>query len=114
MHFAFPPFGEKSRGVHVTTDKQILRESLTLTGTSGKPEGLTLSASLGPRTRITADSGPSVFQFTPSGVSYSDGEYICGLRAARKIIRTAQEVRAVVWQSEACRFDPTLGVSKCP
>ena len=26
----------------------------------------------------------------------------------------AQEVRAVVWQSEDCRFDPTLGVSKCP
>ena len=26
----------------------------------------------------------------------------------------AQEVRAVVWQSEGCRFDPTLGVSKCP
>ena len=26
----------------------------------------------------------------------------------------AQEVRAVAWQSEACRFDPTLGVSKCP
>ena len=25
-----------------------------------------------------------------------------------------QEVRAVVWQSEGCRFDPTLGVSKCP
>ena len=23
----------------------------------------------------------------------------------------AQEVRAVVWQSEGCRFDPTLGVS---
>ena len=22
--------------------------------------------------------------------------------------------RAVVWQSEGCRFDPTLGVSKCP
>ena len=27
---------------------------------------------------------------------------------------TAQEVRAVVWQSEGCRFEPTLGVSKCP
>ena len=27
---------------------------------------------------------------------------------------TAQEVSAVVWQSEGCRFDPTLGVSKCP
>ena len=26
----------------------------------------------------------------------------------------AQEVRAVVWQSEGCRFDPTLGVSQCP
>ena len=26
----------------------------------------------------------------------------------------AQEVRAVVRQSEGCRFDPTLGVSKCP
>ena len=26
----------------------------------------------------------------------------------------AQEVRAVVWQSEGCRFDPTLGVLKCP
>ena len=26
----------------------------------------------------------------------------------------AQEVKAVVWQSEGCRFDPTLGVSKCP
>ena len=26
----------------------------------------------------------------------------------------AQEVRAVVWQSEGCQFDPTLGVSKCP
>ena len=26
----------------------------------------------------------------------------------------AQEVRADVWQSEGCRFDPTLGVSKCP
>ena len=26
----------------------------------------------------------------------------------------AQEVRAVVWQAEGCRFDPTLGVSKCP
>ena len=26
----------------------------------------------------------------------------------------AQEVRAVVWQSEGCRFDPSLGVSKCP
>ena len=26
----------------------------------------------------------------------------------------AQEGRAVVWQSEGCRFDPTLGVSKCP
>ena len=25
-----------------------------------------------------------------------------------------QEVRAAVWQSEGCRFDPTLGVSKCP
>ena len=25
-----------------------------------------------------------------------------------------QEVRAVVWQSEGCRFDPTLGVSKSP
>ena len=25
----------------------------------------------------------------------------------------AQEVRAVVWQSEGCWFDPTLGVSKC-
>ena len=24
------------------------------------------------------------------------------------------KVRAVVWQSEGCRFDPTLGVSKCP
>ena len=28
---------------------------------------------------------------------------------------TAQEVRAVVWSRErVCRFDPTLGVSKCP
>ena len=26
----------------------------------------------------------------------------------------AQEVEAVVWQSEGCWFDPTLGVSKCP
>ena len=26
----------------------------------------------------------------------------------------AQEVRAVVWQSEVCWFDPTLGVSQCP
>ena len=26
----------------------------------------------------------------------------------------AQEVRAVVRQSEGRRFDPTLGVSKCP
>ena len=26
----------------------------------------------------------------------------------------AQEVRAVVWQSEGYQFDPTLGVSKCP
>ena len=26
----------------------------------------------------------------------------------------AQEVRAVIWQSEGCRFDPTLGVSQCP
>ena len=26
----------------------------------------------------------------------------------------AQEVRAVVWQSEGRRFDPTLGMSKCP
>ena len=26
----------------------------------------------------------------------------------------AQEVRAVVWQSEGCRFNPTLSVSKCP
>ena len=26
----------------------------------------------------------------------------------------AQEVRAVVWQSEGYWFDPTLGVSKCP
>ena len=26
----------------------------------------------------------------------------------------AQEVRAVVWQSEGRRFDPTLGVSRCP
>ena len=26
----------------------------------------------------------------------------------------AQVVRAVFWQSEGCRFDPTLGVSKCP
>ena len=26
----------------------------------------------------------------------------------------ALEVRAVVWQSEGCRFDATLGVSKCP
>ena len=26
----------------------------------------------------------------------------------------AQEVRAVIWQSEGCRFDPTLGMSKCP
>ena len=26
----------------------------------------------------------------------------------------AQEARVVVWQSEGCRFDPTLGVSKCP
>ena len=26
----------------------------------------------------------------------------------------AQELRAVVWQSEGCWFDPTLGVSKCP
>ena len=26
----------------------------------------------------------------------------------------AQGVRAVVWQSEGCRFDPTLGVLKCP
>ena len=25
-----------------------------------------------------------------------------------------QEVRAVVWQSEGGRFDPTLGVSNCP
>ena len=25
----------------------------------------------------------------------------------------AQEVRAVVWQSEGCRFDPSMGVSKC-
>ena len=24
------------------------------------------------------------------------------------------QVKAVVWQSEGCRFDPTLGVSKCP
>ena len=24
----------------------------------------------------------------------------------------AQEVRPVVWQSEGCRFDPTLGVSE--
>ena len=26
----------------------------------------------------------------------------------------AQEVRAVIWQSEGYRFDPTLGVLKCP
>ena len=26
----------------------------------------------------------------------------------------AREVRAVAWQAEGCRFDPTLGVSKCP
>ena len=26
----------------------------------------------------------------------------------------AQEVRAVIWQSEGCRFDTSLGVSKCP
>ena len=26
----------------------------------------------------------------------------------------AQEVRAVVWQSEGWQFDPTLGMSKCP
>ena len=26
----------------------------------------------------------------------------------------AQEVRAVILQLEGCRFDPTLGVSKCP
>ena len=26
----------------------------------------------------------------------------------------AQKVRAVVWQSEGCWFDPTLGMSKCP
>ena len=26
----------------------------------------------------------------------------------------AQEVRAVVWQLEGCRFDPTLGLLKCP
>ena len=26
----------------------------------------------------------------------------------------AQGVRAVVWQSEGCRFDPTLGMLKCP
>ena len=25
-----------------------------------------------------------------------------------------REVKAVVWQSEGCRFDPTLGVSNCP
>ena len=26
----------------------------------------------------------------------------------------AQEVRAVAWQSEGYRFDPTLATSKCP
>ena len=26
----------------------------------------------------------------------------------------AQEVKAVVWQSDGCQFDPTLGMLKCP
>ena len=34
-----------------------------------------------------------------------------GLRVIVTRGDVAQEVRAVVWQSEVCRFDPTLGVS---
>ena len=36
------------------------------------------------------------------------------LMSSIKVGEMAREVRAVVWQSEGCRFDPTLGVSKCP
>ena len=35
-------------------------------------------------------------------------------RLVPSVADMAQEVRAVVWQSEGCWFDPTLGVSKCP
>ena len=42
--------------------------------------------------------------------SYFLFSFLCPLKGGD----VAQEVRAVVWQSEGCRFDPTLGVSKCP
>ena len=37
-----------------------------------------------------------------------------GWRSCRTVGRCGSGGRAVVWQSEGCRFDPTLGVSKCP
>ena len=35
-------------------------------------------------------------------------------KAYNDVGRCGSGGRAVVWQSEGCRFDPTLGVSKCP
>ena len=42
------------------------------------------------------------------GLSIWQGRYGSGMG------RYGSGGRAVVWQSEGCRFDPTLGVSKCP
>ena len=50
-----------------------------------------------------------------TGPYFSWGGLICiPLFMAKSGGEMAQEVRSVVWQSEDCRFDPTLAVSKCP
>ena len=57
----------------------------------------------------------SVFPPEPDGDSFGVGlmtQFYIGKHLNGGDV--AQEVRAVVWQSEGCRFDPTLGVSKCP
>ena len=56
------------------------------------------------RWRITA-CNPFIYLFLTTSVL----QYFC-----RLLGRYGSGGRAVVWQSEGCRFDPTLGVSKCP
>ena len=48
------------------------------------------------------------------GKEYNDTGDCGSQRVSLSVGRCGSGGRAVVWQSEGCRFDPTLGVSKCP
>ena len=56
--------------------------------------------------RVLLSRGISVFIMTRQDRVNRQGK--------TNICHMVQEVRAVIWQSEGCRFNPTLGMSKCP